>query len=105
MAKAFNGKIYKITLDLLKNRSIRTVFFILLLVILIGTIFYTVVEGWSIFDSLYFTIITLTTVGFGDLVPSSTFSKMFTMFYVLVGVGLMIGFFTVIAEYIIRKEK
>ena len=37
-----------------------------------GTLFYRYAEGWSVLDSLYFSVITLTTVGYGDLSPSSS---------------------------------
>jgi hypothetical protein len=53
--------------------------------LVIGTVFYSVVEGWSPLDSLYFSMITLTTVGYGDLTPSTPASRSFTVLYILVG--------------------
>ncbi len=58
----------------------------------LGTVFYHFMEGWSWVDSLYFSVMTLTTVGYGDLSPSSDISKLFTIFYVLTGIGLIFGF-------------
>lgn len=63
-----------------------------LAVIAIGTYFYHVVEGWSWLDSAYFSVITLTTIGYGDLVPTNPISKLFTMIYVILGVGIIFGF-------------
>ena len=49
---------------------------ILLLTLLAGaTYFYWQVEGWSVIDSLYFSIMTMSTIGYGDFVPTTTFSK------------------------------
>lgn len=63
-----------------------------------GSAFYRLVEDMSWIDSVYFTVITLTTVGYGDLAPSTTAGKLFTMFYVLVGVGLLVTFVSEVAR-------
>jgi len=60
--------------------------------LLIGTLFYNYVEGWNVLDSMYFSVITLTTVGYGDLVPITDAGKIFTMFYVLIGIGIIFAF-------------
>ena len=43
----------------------------LVLIVGIGVAFYSVAEGWTVIDSFYFTVIALTTVGFGDFVPTN----------------------------------
>jgi hypothetical protein len=45
------------------------------IVVGIGTSFYRIVEGWSVIDALYFTVVTLTTIGYGDLHPTTDLSK------------------------------
>ncbi len=54
-----------------------------------GTIVYRVLEDWSWVDSLYFSTVAVTTVGFGDLSPSSDASKLFTVVYILVGLAII----------------
>lgn len=46
---------------------------------------------WSLIDALYFAMVTLLTVGYGDLIPSSTKSKWFTMLFAFCGIAI-IGF-------------
>jgi glycopeptide antibiotics resistance protein len=65
----------------------------------IGTTFYSLHEGWSVIDSLYFCVCTLTTIGFGDFAPTTELSRIFTIFYVFIGVGLIASFIALVASY------
>jgi len=69
--------------------STRIITFMIVAVIAGGTIVYRALEDWSWVDSLYFSVITLTTVGYGDLAPSSSASKLFTVFYIVTGISLL----------------
>ena len=64
--------------DLLKKPLYRALFIWMFVILLTGTIFYRHVQGWSWIDSLYFSVITLATVGYGDLTPTTEWSKIFT---------------------------
>lgn len=55
----------------------------------IGTLGYMFIEGWSGFDALYMTVITLATVGYGEIHPLSTPGRMYTIALILVGLGVM----------------
>jgi len=55
-----------------------------------GVIAYSVfLEGWSIVDSLYFCCVTFSTVGYGDLCPSSRASRIFTVFFGVGGIAFL----------------
>ena len=82
----------------LKDKDFRAMFMWVILILLLGTWFYTKVEGWSALDALYFSVITLTTIGYGDFYPQTTAGKIFTMVYVLIGLGLISGFIFLLAE-------
>ena len=56
-------------------------------IIFIGIVGYTTIEGWNFFDSLYMTIISLTTVGYGETHALSQPGKIFTMILILTGIG------------------
>ncbi len=64
-----------------------------------GTVFYRFVEDLKWIDSLYFCVITLTTVGYGDIAPSSSASKAFTIVLILMGIGILITFIERVARY------
>jgi hypothetical protein len=57
-----------------------------------GTIVYRVIEDWTWVDSAYFSVVAVTTVGFGDIHPSTDVSKLFTIFYILCGVAIITSF-------------
>jgi voltage-gated potassium channel len=57
-----------------------------------GVVFYSLVEHLSPLNALYFSVTTLATVGYGDFSPETAAGKLFTIVYVLVGVGLLLAF-------------
>ena len=72
----------------------RFVALLILLVIVTGTIGYSLIEGWSLWDAFYMTIITITTVGYFEVHPLSTAGRVFTVAIILVGVGAFFYAFT-----------
>ena len=63
-----------------------------------GTVFYTSTEGWPWLDALYFSVTTLATVGLGDLAPVTAAGKLFTIVFILTGVGLLATFISMLAQ-------
>lgn len=80
----------------LKDKEYRDLLSFALIILMIGTIVYHYVEGWSWLDSFYFSFITLTTIGFGDFYPITNIGKIFTIVYVVVGVGIILAFINTI---------
>ncbi|MFH1585173.1 MAG: potassium channel family protein [archaeon] len=74
-----------------------------LILLLGGTFIYSSIEGWRYIDSVYFTVATVTTVGYGDIVPQTDIGKIFTMFFSFFGVGMAFYFFTLFGKYIYKK--
>jgi voltage-gated potassium channel len=66
--------------------------------LIVGVVFYTLVEGWSVVDAIYFSSMSLATVGYGDLVPETDIGKLFTVVYVLAGIGILVSFFTALTR-------
>ncbi len=67
--------------------------------VLIGTVVYRWLEGWSLVDALYFSVVTLATVGFGDLHPTTDVAKLFTVLYIVSGLGVIAAFITELTKH------
>ena len=72
--------------------------------ILTGTIFYWRFEDWTIIQALYFCVVTLCTVGFGDLTPTSPGTQIFTIIYILTGLGVFVALLAATAEAYIKLK-
>lgn len=86
-------------LALFRNPESRGLLGLTALVISSGATFYHFVEGWKWLDSFYFTIITLTTIGYGDFSPKTDAGKLFTMVYVFIGLGILLAFIDLVATH------
>jgi len=82
----------------------RSLAYLVVVLLVTGTIFYWRFEDWTLLDSLYFSVITLTTVGYGDLAPSSAPTKVFTIFYVLLGLGILVSFLGRVAGHAVEAR-
>lgn len=78
--------------------------FILTVIILTGTLGYSTLEGWSLLESLYMTIITLSSVGFMEVHPLSNTGRIFTMVLILCGSGVLIYGISVITAFVVEGE-
>jgi voltage-gated potassium channel len=72
--------------------------------VLTGTLFYWRFEDWSFIESLYFCVVTLTTVGYGDLSPTTTGTQIFTIVYILTGFGVLVALLTAVAQQYMQHK-
>jgi voltage-gated potassium channel len=87
-----------------KDPEFRGLVGLVVVTLLAGTLFYRQTEGWNLLDSLYFSVVTLTTIGYGDLSPSTAASKIFTIFYIFVGIGIILAFVNTVAERAMERR-
>ena len=62
------------------------------------------IEGWSFLDAAYMTIVTFTTVGYEEVHPLSSTGRVFTMFMMVVGVGVMLYILTSVVQIVVEEE-
>lgn len=84
--------------------KINTAFMLLTLILIIGVVGFKIMSGYTWLDSLYMTVITITTVGFGEVNPLDEEAKVFTIFLILTSF-IVVGYsIKVITEYILTKN-
>ncbi len=74
------------------RRQFRAAAILIVIIIPVGIAGYMAIEGKTLFESVYLTIITLTTIGYGDIVPSSATGRLFTLALVFFGFGSLAFF-------------
>jgi large-conductance mechanosensitive channel len=85
------------------KESIATMLAAIIALLAFGTVLFSFVEGWSLTDSFYFVTMTATTVGYGDLVPTHTLSKIITIFYSLMIIPIILYAFMAIAKFEVER--
>ena len=71
----------------------------------LGTIIYSIREGWGIVDSFYFSVMTLTTIGYGDFAPTTSWMRLYTVIYAVMGIGLFVAFNARLAQFAFQSRQ
>lgn len=77
---------------------------ILIVIVILGTLGYMLVMGWGLIDSFYMTVITLSTVGFGEVHGLTEAGRLFTSFLIITSFGIFAYAITSLTKYIIGGE-
>lgn len=85
-------------------RSIIRGAILLSLVLLLGTAGYMALEGWPLLDGLYMTVITITTVGYGEVRTVSEPGRVFTVFLIFAGMGIMAYTLGIVAQIMVEFQ-
>ncbi len=86
-------------ISFLKDKEYRDLLLTSMFFIGIGSVVYHYLEGWSWIDCMYFCVITLTTIGYGDFSPQTDGGKIFTMVYILIGLGMILSFINTVYNH------
>jgi voltage-gated potassium channel Kch len=82
--------------------KLRVIVVSLVLLIALGTVLFKFLEPFTWIQSFYFTVSTMTTVGFGDLVPSSDSTRLVAALYMLLSVSLYVSFITFLGSHLLE---
>lgn len=86
------------------QKRIFRILLVLLFIFISGITGYMIIEKWPFLDSLYMTVITLTTVGFMEVQPLSSAGRLFTIFILITGFGVILYGFGVITAFFVEGE-
>ena len=78
---------------------------LIFVLVIIGTFSYNILEGWTLLEALYATIITMTTVGYGDFSPATVGGRIFAIFFTLIAIGIAGYAISTMAAFVIEREQ
>lgn len=85
-------------------RKLIGIFSALVTIIMLGTAGYVLIERWTVLEGVYMTVITLSSVGFMEVQPLSEHGRIFTMFLILCGSGILVYGVSVITAFVVEGE-
>ena len=91
-------KLFQTFFSILRKEEMRALLSVMLITLTIGTFCFSFLEKVSLFDSFYWSFITLTTIGFGDIHPVTVLGKLFTILYATFGLGIMSIFISILVK-------
>lgn len=97
--------IIRTLVSFLKDEEYRDLLITTSIIIGLGSVVYHYLEGWSWIDAVYFSIITLTTIGYGDFSPQTDEGKLFTIFYIIMGIGIILSFVNTVFNHFNDMKK
>ena len=74
-------------------------------VLIFGTVLFHYIESWNYVDSFYFTTTTVTSLGYGDIVPTTPLSKIITSLFAIMGIALVLTVLSAFAGTFISFNK
>jgi len=92
-------------ISFLKDPAYRDLILTTIFILVLGMVVYHYLEGWDYLDSFYFSAITLSTVGYGDFSPQTDAGKMFTIFYIILGIGIILAFINTVYQHFEKEQQ
>lgn len=80
-------------------------FIFLFIYFLLGISYYHHLMGWNYLNSLFFSVTTFTTIGYGNIVPDTDGGRLFTSFYIIFGVAIGGSFIGVISSFVADQRE
>jgi voltage-gated potassium channel len=77
---------------------------VLYIVLMVGTVGFSILEGWSVFEAFYVSVLVISTLGFSTLSPTHNGSRLLTLCLITGGVGTLYYFVSIMAQTVIETQ-
>ncbi|ROU03326.1 potassium channel family protein [Histidinibacterium lentulum] len=91
--------------DAFSSAKVRSLLAFTFALIALATVVFWLLEDWSLLQAAFFAVATISTVGYGDVVPETVAGRIFCMVYILVGLGVFVAAATAVAEALIARRE
>lgn len=90
--------------DVFADAKVRGLLIFTFSLITLATLLFWRIEGWPLIDAAFFSVVTISTVGYGNLTPVTVAGKIICMIYILLGLGVFVASASSIAEALIKRR-
>ena len=99
-----SGKLERKASRLLRTNGLLYILYVNVFIVFVGSSILSVVEEKAFSDGLWWAIVTVTTVGYGDIVPSSIFGKWLAIILMLVGIGTIGMLTSALTNFFVKEN-
>ena len=91
-------------IDVFADRRVRALVIFALTIIATATVLFWLIEVWPLVDAAFFSVVTISTVGYGNLTPVTALGKVVCMVYILLGLGVFVAAASAVADALIKRR-
>jgi voltage-gated potassium channel len=95
--------LFRATLAAFRIQRVRALLLVCALIALTEAVIMSRIEGWSFLDSFYFSVVSMSTVGYGEPAPVTPLGKICTIVFLVVGIGVFVLAVSTVAQSILRE--
>lgn len=95
--------LFRAVFEAFRIPRVQALLLICLLIALVQALVFRLLEGWRFLDAFYFSVVSMATVGYGDLAPATPLGKVFTLIFLVVGIGVFVLTVSSIAQVILSE--
>lgn len=95
--------IYRGLRDVFSDTKVRALILFTLSIISFAAFLFWLIEGWPLIDAAFFAVVTISTVGYGNLTPETVAGKIICMVYIMLGLGVFVAAASAVAEALIKR--
>jgi voltage-gated potassium channel Kch len=95
--------LFKAIFAAIRTPQVKALILFCILISGLQAVVFTVIEGWPLVDSFYFSVVTMATVGYGDFAPQTALGKLAAVVFMFVGIGIFVLTFSALAQEYLRQ--
>jgi len=97
------ANLFRAAFAALADKRVRALLVVCAGIAALQAVIFRIIEGWSLLDGFYFAVVTMATVGYGDLAPRTNIGKLAAIAFMLVGIGVFVLTVSTIAQAFLRE--